>query len=102
MRTACRLVALLVGVAIAVGAGLAAVELVAGWTGRSEVLMARDLWDQTLSGLSWTTVWLVWTCLAAIVLGALLLVLVLFPRRPLALPLRSDSQAREASIDRRG
>lgn len=64
--------------------------------------MARDLWDQTLSGLSWTTVWLVWACLAAIVLGVLLLVLVLFPRRPLALPLRSDSQAREASIDRRG
>ncbi|MBW3602142.1 MAG: hypothetical protein KY434_05515 [Actinobacteria bacterium] len=102
MRTACRLVALLLGLAIAAGAGLAAVELVAGWTGASEVLMARDLWDQTLGDLSWTTVWLVWACVAAIAAGLLLLVLVLFPRRPLALPLRSDSPGRESAIDRRG
>ncbi|CAN5150326.1 hypothetical protein BH20ACT9_BH20ACT9_16360 [soil metagenome] len=102
MRTACRLAALLLGMAIAAGAGLAAAELVAGWTGGSELLMARDLWDQTLSGLSWTTTWLVWACVAAIAAGVLLLVLVLVPRRPLVLPLQSDSQAREASIDRRG
>ena len=102
MRTACRLAALLLGLAIAAGAGLAAAELVAGWIGGSELLMARDVWDQTLSGLSWTTTWLVWACVGAIAAGVLLLVLVLVPRRPLVLPLQSDSRAREASIDRRG
>lgn len=102
MRTACRLAALLLGLGIAAGAGLAAAELVAGWAGGSELLMARDLWDRTLSGLSWTTTWLIWACLAAIAVGVLLLALVLVPRRPLALPLQSDSRAREASIDRRG
>lgn len=101
MRLTNRLLALLLGLALGGAGGLAVAELVAGLTGRAPLLVPRGTWHQRLSALEWSDPALTGAAAGLVVLGLVLLLAQVVPRRPLELPLQ-PAEDQEASIDRRG
>jgi hypothetical protein len=102
MRTANRLLSFLVGIAVAGAGALAVAEIVASLLGRSLLLVPWDQWDAPLRELAWDDPVVSFVSAGLITAGVLLLIVQLTPRRPLALPLRTDPDNAQASIDRRG
>jgi hypothetical protein len=103
VRIVTRLVSAVLALALLVGGLLAALEIAAAGLGREEDLVVpwRD-WRQDLLETPWedftVRVWLT----AILAVGALLLFLLLVPRRPTAVPLADRVAGSAAELDRSG
>lgn len=101
MRVVNRLLAFMLGAALAVASAIALVEMVAGLMNRGPVVIARSQLVGTLGRVRWDDPLMVAVAVTLVVLGILLLVAAFMPARPEQLPLRRPPGA-AASIDRRG
>lgn len=101
MRIVNRLLAFVVGLALAAAAVIAIVEIVVALSGRPPVLVARNRVASELGRLQWDDPRVVAVAVGMIVVGLLLLLVQLIPRRPIQLPLQGQP-GRSAAIDRRG
>lgn len=89
MRTVNRLLALLLGLGSAAAAVLVAVEAVRLHGGERRVLVPRTSWDRDLAALRWDDPGLRTVAVVLVVVGSVLLVAQLVPRRPVRYALRS-------------
>jgi len=95
-----RLLAVVLGVALA-GAGVVLIaETVAAAFERSPVFIDRDRITREMDGLGWGDPVVLAVLLSLLLLGAILLLIQMLPRHPETLPLRSYRD-RNAAIDRR-
>lgn len=101
MRVTNRLIGLALGVGLAAVGVIAAVEVVLAWAGRSPWVVARADWDRSLAGLRWDDTPLTRVSAALLVVGALLCVGQLWPRRPTNFPLAGSGGSQQACIERR-
>ncbi len=97
-----RLLALLLGLAVAAVGVVAAVEVMLVLLGRPQWLLPRSQWHRSLGAAEWADTAVVSTCAILLLVGFVLLLLQLQPRRPATLPLRSDAPQRTYTLDRRG
>jgi uncharacterized protein DUF6286 len=97
-----RVLGLLLGLTLAATGAITCVEILLGLIGRPPWLIPRSLWDSALRELTWTTPTFITVLVVLTVVGLLLVVLQLIPRRPAALPLQPTGANRTAEIDRRG
>lgn len=102
MRVVNRVLALLVGLAVVAVAAIALGEVAVGLLGRDALLIPRAAWARSMTELRWNDPGLVGAGTIALVIGVALLVVELWPRRPLELPVRDHVAGRSMSIDRRG
>ncbi len=91
MRTVNRILALLLGLGLAGAAGLGALEAVQLHRGEPAVVVPRGVWDRGLSNLRWGDGDLRTAATILVVVGAVLLLAQLAPRRAVRLPLRSTA-----------
>lgn len=89
MRAIARLLALVLGLAIAVGAVMVAIEAVLLYRGQDSLLVPRSRWNRSLASLDWGNGDLRVVAIGLAVGGAVLLLLQLVPRRVLRLPINS-------------
>ncbi len=102
MRLVNRVLALLLGLALAAGGVIVLVEAALRPLGRAPWLVPRTSWDQQLRSAGWDEPWLVAGLVIALCAGLLLLAAALWPRRPDVLALRESAPDRTAALDRRG
>lgn len=102
MRSLNRLLALVLGLAVAAAAAVTGVEVGLLVSGRPSWVVPRSRWDDLVSDLGWDDRGLVIAAVVVLVAGLLLLVAQLVPRRPSRLQVRSDRPDREVWISRRG
>lgn len=101
MRLTNRLLATLVGGAIAVFSALVAVEIVLGYFDRGPWLLPWDRWYQRSQELTWSDRSVVVTFVLIGVMGVFLLAAELWKRPPVALPLNDAAPDMHAEINRR-
>lgn len=97
-----RLLAFVVGVALAGAAALAVAEIVVALLGFAPLVIPRSNWHQTMGSLRWDEGVLIAVAVGMVVVGIALVLAQLVPRRPRELSLAATDSAREAHIDRRG
>ncbi len=102
MRVVNRLLALLIGVLLAVAGGLLVAEIVAVLVGRPPLVVGEDRVGQLVAETQWTTPVVVVILAATGVVGLVLLLAQLWPRAPTTLALRDRPPQRAADVDRRG
>ena len=101
MRRLDRMIALLLGLALAAAAVLAGIETMELVLGRAPLVIPRHAWDQGLRSQQWNSTDVVVTSAILAGVGALLVVLQLVRRRPVRLALRSRPGQR-AWVSRKG
>lgn len=101
MRIINRLLAFVLGVALVTVVGVALVEVAWAVSGRGPVVVPWQRWQAALVRRRWDDPELVAIAVGLVLVGLVLLIIELVPRRPLQLPLQSP-QSRRVSIDRRG
>lgn len=89
MRTAARLLALALGLALAAGAVFVALEAVLLYRGQDALLVPRTRWNRSLASLQWSDGGLRTVAIVLLAVGALLVLMQLVPRRVLRLRVRS-------------
>lgn len=89
MRTATRLLALVLGLVLAAGAVFVAVEAVLLYRGQDALLVPRTQWNRSLGSLQWGDGGLRTVAIVLVAVGAVLVLMQLVPRRVLRLPVRS-------------
>ncbi len=102
MRPLNRVLAFLLGLALAGFGIIVAVETTLLLSGRSPWLVPRQRWDRNLAEQDWDHPTLVLVLSIVLAAGVVLLVAQLVPRRPRRLPVRTDHDDRQLSISRRG
>lgn len=90
MRAISRVIALLVGLSLAVGSALLAVEAVLLYRGTDSLVIPRASWSRSLGTLQWSDADLQVVAVVLIVTGSLLLLLQLAPRRVVRLRIQSS------------
>jgi hypothetical protein len=95
-----RVLALLLGLALTAAGALLIAETVAAALGQRPLLVDRGQIDETLGQLGWDDALATGILIGALVLGGLLLLAQLLPRRPESLPLVS-SEGRRAELEGR-
>lgn len=95
-----RLLAAVLGVALAAVGVVLIVETAAAAFERGPVIFDRQRLAQEMDGLSWDDPVVLGVLLALLLIGAVLLLIQLLPRPPETLPLRGETD-RSAAIDRR-
>jgi hypothetical protein len=100
MRIVNRLLALVVGLALAAAAAVAIIEMVTALTGNAAIV-PRERWASVLAELRWDDPTLVAAATGLVLAGLVLLGVELTPARPRQFALRGSIDA-AASIDRRG
>ena len=103
MRTVTRLVSALLALALLAGGLLVALEVAAAGLGREDhlVLPWRD-WRETLLDTPWDDFAVRLVCAILVAVGALLLFMLLAPRRPRAVGLAPRVDGATADLDRSG
>lgn len=96
-----RLLAFILGLALAVASAVALVETIVALTGADAVVIPREQWIRTVSQLRWDDPAVVGVGVVLLLTGLLLLATALVPPRPQELALRG-AQDSATSIDRRG
>lgn len=102
MRALDRLLALVLGLALAVAAVIAVVEISLLLAGTGSWLIDRTSWDDELSALRWDDSSVTVGLGVALGVALLVLVLQLIPRRPARLAVRETRDDRDVSISRKG
>lgn len=102
MRPVNRILALLLGLALAAGAVIVAVEASLLLAERPPWIVPRGDWNQDLLDLRWDDDVITVVCIIALVAGLLLLLAQVWPRRARRLPVRTTRPGRTAWILRRG
>lgn len=102
MRIINRLLGMLLGLALLAGGLLAVVETVLAFTQRPPWLVPYDQWTPVLADLTWDDRTLMAVAALLVLGGLLLVVLQLWPGRPIALRLVEDAPNRLAAMDSRG
>lgn len=102
MRIANRLIGFLFWVALGALGVIVFVETVLGLTDRPAWLIDRSGLDTTVSALSWSDRGVIIASIVLLVIGVLLIVAQLKPRRPDELAVPADREQRSLAIDRRG
>ena len=82
MRSLDRILALVLGLALAGLGGLVAIEATLLSSGRPALVVPRARWDRGMSGLAWSSATLQVAAIIAIAVGAALVLLQLVPRAP--------------------
>lgn len=102
MRVLNRVLAALLGLALAAVGTIVAVETGLLLSGRSPWIVPRRRWDRNLAEQEWDHDTLVLVLAIVLTAGVVLFVAQLVPRRPRRLAVRADHDARELSVSRRG
>lgn len=103
MRVVNRIVSALVALALLVGGLLVALEIAAAGIGRSEpVVLPWDDWRTSALDTPWEDANLRLLFIVLAVVGLLLLAFQLVRRRPIAIPMQTDTPGAEADLDRHG
>lgn len=102
MTVLTRVLALLTGLAVAAAGVVVVVETVMLLLARPALVVPRTTWDSTLRRLTWDDPALPALLSGLLVVGALMLLGMLWPRRPSALRLTGTTPSRKADIDASG
>lgn len=102
MRVLNRLLALVIGVLLAIAGGVLVVEVVAAMLGRSPLIVDEDRVGELVAQAQWTTPVVVAIIAATGIVGLALLLAQLWPHAPATLALRDRPSQRAATVDRRG
>lgn len=105
MRSLDRLIALVLGLALAAAGVLAGIEAVLLALGNAPLVVPRAMWDRSLRALTWDNTTLTVVAAALVAAGVLLLLIQLIPRRPVRLMLGPSAPgvtwiARQSLADR--
>lgn len=97
-----RLLSLLLGLALAAAGVIVVGEVILGLLGQNPWLVDRSALDVQLPTLTWEDLPVLPVSIALLVLGVVLVLLQLKPRRPASLPLVMSNEHRRSRIERRG
>jgi Family of unknown function (DUF6286) len=96
-----RLLAALLGLALLAAGVIASVEIVLGLLGHSSWIVPRDRWYVAVATSDWTATWVRTIASLACVIGAILVIVQLRPRRPAVLQVRSPEASLSVWVSRR-